>query len=226
VGYLTTQLDGRPDLIEKSIPGFPVMAKRLPKDNGWFAALKCDNVHLETTAIERITPTGVRTVDGVDHDVDLLILATGFRVNDFLWPMRIQGEDGVTLEEAWSKDGARAYMGMSIPGFPNLFCMYGPNTNPKSGGIAMWGEIQARYLAQCVKWLIEHGKKSMAVKPEVFERFNEVLDQRLANAIWHDKRQTSYYRNRFGRIETQSPWATLEYWQMTREPDIDDFVVQ
>jgi len=225
VDYLTAQLDGRPDLIEKSIPAYPVMAKRLPKDNGWFAALRRDNVHLVTEPIDRITPTGVRTTDGVDHDVDLLILATGFRVNDFLWPMRIEGQGGVTLEEAWQKDGARAYLGITIPGFPNLFCMYGPNSNSKSGGICMWGEFQARYLTLCVKYLIEHHRRAMTVRPEVFDRFNQVLDQRLANSVWLDQRQVSYYRNAYNRVGTQAPWATLEYWQMTREPDLDDFVV-
>lgn len=225
VNYLTTQLEGRPDLIEKCIPGYPVMAKRLPKDNGWFAALRRDNVHLVTEPIDRVTPTGVRTTDGVDHDADLLVLATGFRVNDFLWPMHIEGEGGVTLEEAWQKDGARAYLGMTIPGFPNLFCMYGPNSNSKSGGICMWGEFQARYLTLCVKYLIEHGRRAMAVRPDVFERFNRALDDRLANSVWLDQRQVSYYRNAYNRVGTQAPWATLEYWQMTREPDLTDFVV-
>jgi 4-hydroxyacetophenone monooxygenase len=103
--------------------------------------------------------------------------------------------------------------------------MYGPNTNPKSGGIAMWGEFQARYLTWCVKYLIEHGARSMAVRPEVFEAYNEALDKQLRNAIWLDPRQVSYYRNAYGRLATQCPWPTLEYWQMTRQPDIDDFIV-
>ncbi|HEX3947800.1 MAG TPA: NAD(P)/FAD-dependent oxidoreductase, partial [Acidimicrobiales bacterium] len=225
VDYMMGQIGDRPDLVAKCVPTYPVMAKRLPKDNGWFQALKRDNVDLVVEAIDRITETGVRTVDGVDHDVDLLVLATGFRVNDFLWPMRIEGTDGVTLEEAWQKDGARAYLGITIPGFPNLFCMYGPNSNSKSGGICMWGEFQARYLTLCMKYLIEHDRRSLSVRPEVFDEFNRTLDDRLRNAVWLDPRQVSYYRNAFNRVATNAPWATLEYWQMTREPALEDFVV-
>jgi 4-hydroxyacetophenone monooxygenase len=225
VKYLMAQIGDRPDLVAKCIPDFPPLAKRLPKDNGWFAALKRDNVELVTDPIDKITEAGVVTKDGRLRTVDAIVLATGFRANDYLWPMRIEGSGGVTLEEAWRTDGARAYLGMVVPGFPNLFCMYGPNTNPKTGGPCMWGEMQARYIAQCLKFLIESDKASLEVREEVYESFNTVLDQRLANSIWMVQNQRSYYRNDHNRVAVNAPWATLEYWHMTLQPNLDDFLV-
>jgi 4-hydroxyacetophenone monooxygenase len=200
------------------------MAKRIILDNGWFDALKRPNVELNTDRIERITPKGVRTVAGKEYEFDLIVLASGFRPNDFLWPMEIRGREGVTLNELWSKDGARAYLGMMMPGFPNLWCIYGPNTNQKTGGPVMWGEMQIRYALGCIKEILDHGWRSLDVKREVYDEHQRKLDEVLAHSIWMTPEQRSYYRNDFGRVATNTPWRTLDYWKWTRRPDPADFV--
>jgi 4-hydroxyacetophenone monooxygenase len=132
----------------------------------------------------------------------------------------------MTLEDAWRRDGARAYLGVTIPSFPNLFVMYGPNTNPKTGGPCMWGEMAARYITQCIKLLIEEDHAAVEVRRDVFDAFNKTLDERLADSIWMVDGQSSYYRSdEHGRVIVQAPWSTLEYWRMTLRPNLDDFIV-
>ncbi len=128
-GYLETQFTDRPELLDQVLPTYPPGAKRLLRDNGvWADALKRDNVQLIPDSIREITPKGIVTADGVAHDVDVIIYGTGFQASKFLTPMTVTGRGGVDLHEHWSGD-ARAYLGVTVPGFPNLFCLYGPNTN-------------------------------------------------------------------------------------------------
>lgn len=223
--HLRDQLGGRPDLLEKCTPKYPPMARRIVVDNGWLAALTRPNVKLVTDPIERVTPAGVRTVDGVEHALDVLVLASGFHANRYLWPMEITGRGDVTLAAQWSHDGPRAYLGITMPNFPNLFCLYGPNTNPKSGSPCMWGEVQARYSLDCIRRVCELGLSSLEVKASVHDDYNHRLDQRLRRAIWADTRAVSYYRNEFGRVGTNMPWLADEYWAMTRTPILTDFQV-
>jgi 4-hydroxyacetophenone monooxygenase len=216
IDYVMAKVGDRPDLVEKCIPRYPPLAKRLPKDNGWYDAVKRDHVELVVDPIEQVTPRGIRVVAGREYEFDLIVTATGFHVNRFLWPISFEGRDGITLDRAWERDGARAYLGITIPGFPNLFCMYGPNTNGKSGSPIVWGEMQARYILGCIRYLIQNRRRSLEVKQGVFERFNEYLDERLRSLIWMDPRQVSYYRNEFGRSATNGAWLNAEYWPWTR----------
>ena len=225
VAYLMSKVGDDPELARKCIPDYPPMAKRIILDNGWFDALKRPNVELTTDRIKRITPKGVLMESGKEYEFDLLVLASGFRPNEFLWPMEICGRDGITLSEAWSKDGARAYLGMMIPGFPNLWCLYGPNTNQKTGGPVMWGEMQTRYALGCINEILEHGWISVDVKREVYDEHQQKMDEVLAHSIWMDPSQRSYYRNDFGRVATNTAWGTLDYWKWTRKPDLDELVV-
>jgi 4-hydroxyacetophenone monooxygenase len=225
IDYLMSKVGDDPELAQKCIPNYPPMAKRIILDNGWFDALKRPNVELTTDRIQRITPKGVRMESGKEYEFDLLVLASGFRPNEFLWPMEFRGRSGITLDELWSKDGARAYLGMMMPGFPNLWCLYGPNTNQKTGGPVMWGEMQTRYALGCIKEVLARGRKSVDVKREVYEEHQEKMDEVLAHSIWTDPSQRSYYRNDFGRVATNTAWGTLDYWRWTRQPNLDDFAV-
>ena len=125
--YIHEKLPGRPDLIEKVMPDYPPMAKRIPIDFGWFDMLKRDNVELVTDAIDHIETDAVVTVDGRRHEVDLIVLATGFQATRMLQAVPIHGRNGSDLQEVWSGDNPRAYLGMMVPDFPNFFIMYGPN---------------------------------------------------------------------------------------------------
>jgi 4-hydroxyacetophenone monooxygenase len=222
--YLMEKIGDRPDLVEQCVPDYPPMTKRLPRDNGWFDALRKDHVTLVSDPIERFTAAGIRTTTGNEYAVDLVVLATGFQANQFLLPINFVGRDGLTLAERWSVDGARAYLGITIPGFPNLFCLYGPNTNGRAAGPCAWGELQARYAMEAIKYMIDNGVSSLDVRESVYDDFNKLLDERSKYMPWMDLRQSSYYRNEFGRSATNGPFLNRDYWPWTRRPNPDDFV--
>jgi 4-hydroxyacetophenone monooxygenase len=225
VAYLMSKVGHDPELAAKCIPNYPPMAKRIILDNGWFDALNRDNVELVTDPIECITPKGVRLKSGREFEFDLLVLASGFRPNDFLWPMDFTGKDGMNLNELWARDGARAHLGMMMPGFPNLWCIYGPNTNQKTGGPVMWGEMQTRYALGCIKEMLNHGWKSMDVKREVYEDHQQKMDEVLGHSIWMHPSQKSYYRNEYGRVATNTAWGSTQYWKWSLKPDVEEFEV-
>ncbi|OMC33118.1 monooxygenase [Mycolicibacterium fortuitum] len=224
--YLTEQLADRPDLIEKCLPDYPPYGKRPLIDNGWFTAIRCDDVHLVTDAVEEVVPNGVRTADGVVHEADVLLLATGFRALQFLWPMEIRGRSGQTLAEVWGPNDARAYLGLTVPDFPNMFILNGPNTNAGHGGSAYLAiEFQIRYLMQALDHLCTGTADSLEVRDEVFWGYNRELDEGLGRSVWAHPGMSTYYRNGAGRVVVTSPWTYLDYWRRTSDFNPDDFVV-
>ena len=157
--YLRLEFGSRPDLLAKVVPDYPPGAKRMVRDNGvWARTLMRPNVELVTGAVARITPTGIVMADGSVHDCDVLIYGTGYEASKFLTPMRVTGRHGVDLHEQWAGD-ARAYLGVAVPGFPNFFCLYGPNTNLAHGGsIIFQAECQTRYVTCAAPaYLARHG---------------------------------------------------------------------
>jgi len=224
--YLKEKVGHRPDLVEKTVPAYPAFAKRPIMDNGWFDALLRDNVELVTSQIKKVTPKGVVTEDGREHEIDLLVVGAGFQTNKFLYPMRIEGRGGAVLEDVWSKDGGRAYLGITIPKFPNLFCIYGPNTNPRTGSLFMWEELQARYAILCIRELIEKGHRSIDVRQEVHDEYNERMDDAMQEMIWMDQSQKSYYRNEFNRADVNMPWLPEDYFSWTIKPNFSDYLIK
>jgi 4-hydroxyacetophenone monooxygenase len=222
--YIRQQVDGDADLLEQCLPDYPPFAKRFVVDSGWFEALKRDDVDLNTDRIVRITETGIETAEGT-IELDVIVLATGFHATDYLWPMEIAGKDGTTIAERWSGDGARAYQGVMVAGFPNFFMLYGPNTNAFANGPVVWGELQTRYALEWIRYLITNDKRAADVTKEAYDAFNAKLDERLATAVWLDPRQKSYYTNDAGRVVTNGPWSTEEYWHAIRRPALDDFQI-
>ncbi|MET0988102.1 MAG: NAD(P)/FAD-dependent oxidoreductase, partial [Steroidobacteraceae bacterium] len=194
-GYIVEKVGHDPQLLDKCIPHYPPWTKRLVVDNGWYDALNRDNVDLVTEGIESITPQGVRTRDGLQHELDLLVLGSGFKTERYLWPTRYEGRGGLTLESAWQQDGARAHLGMTVPGFPNLFILYGPNAQPRGGGLIAWLELWARYAVKGIATLIENGHRSMDVRADVLSDYNTRLDQRMSTCIWHHHGTKSYFVN-------------------------------
>ncbi len=168
---LRTQVEDD-ELYEKMVPHFPPFAKRALRDDGrWAAAFGRDHVELVTTPIEEITPRGVRTADGVEHEADVLIYGTGFTASDFVSPMRVFGLGGVELNEEWAGDAA-AYLGITVPGFPNFFMLYGPNTNLViNGSILIMVECQVRYAVEAIGRLLRSGHRSMSCRRDVHERY-------------------------------------------------------
>jgi 4-hydroxyacetophenone monooxygenase len=152
------------------------------------------------------------------------VFATGFHSTKMLWPMEIRGRSGITLADAWGPDDARAYLGITVPGFPNFFCLYGPNTNLAFGGsIIFHSECQTHYVMSCLRELIEGGHEAMEVSPEAHDDYNARLDDALGTMIWSTVDVNSWYRNDRRRVVTNSPWRLIDYWRMTKEPVLDDY---
>jgi len=189
--------------------------------------LKRDNVHLITDTIDHIEANAIVMADGTRHEVDVIILATGFHANRMLWPMEIVGRDGENLSDILGEDDPKAYLGITVPKFPNLFILYGPNTNLGHGGSAMFhGECQVRYTMKCLRDLIEGDHRSMEVRKEVHDAFNERCDAAHEKMVWAHAGVDNWYKNGKGRVFANSPWRLVDYWAMTEAPDPDDYIVR
>ncbi|MTD14185.1 NAD(P)-binding protein [Nakamurella sp. YIM 132087] len=223
--YLTAQLRGRGDLIEATLPDFPVMGKRLLLDNGWFSTIRRDDVELLRTGIAELTATEVVTTDGDRREIDTLVLCTGFAQQRFLFPMELTGRDGHSLREEWHDDDGRAYLGITSPGFPNLFHLFGPNTNPPGGSFITVAEAQARYISELLVTMVRDDLASVECREEPFRAYNLALDEANTKMVYGIDGVQNYYRNAAGRVVTNSPWPVPEYWRMTHRPDLADFDV-
>jgi len=221
--HLEEQFADRPDLLEKVLPAYPPFAKRMVFDNGsWAGALKRPNVELVTDPIVRITPTGVETSAG-HFDADVIVYATGFLASHFLEPVRITGRAGADLHETWKGD-ARAYLGITIPGFPNLFCLYGPNTNiVVNGSIIYFSECAVRYMLGCLELLLRDGYDALDVRKSVHDAYNEDVDAANRQRVWGAVDVHSWYKNALGRVSQNWPFTLQEYWRRTVTPDPDEY---
>jgi 4-hydroxyacetophenone monooxygenase len=215
--YVRKELDGDEALLAKVIPQYPPYGKRMLRDNYWYRMLKRPNVVLETNPIERITEHAIQMRDGTVHEVDVIILATGFQASKMLSPMEIAGRGGHTIRQAWGDDDPRAYLGITAPGFPNLFMIYGPNTNLAHGGsIIFHHECQVRYICQALREMIEQGYRTLEVRQDVHDAYNHLLDEKCASMVWTHPGVTSWYKNKANRVTVTSPWRLLDYWKLTQ----------
>jgi cation diffusion facilitator CzcD-associated flavoprotein CzcO len=210
--HMKRQTKAKPGLFEKIWPSYPVGCKRILFSSDYLPALAQPNVDVVTDGIREITENGVVTTDGVLHEADAIIYGTGFAATEFLAPMKIRGTGGRDLHDEWS-EGARAYYGMTVPHFPNLFLMYGPNTNTGGGSIVFFLEVQAAYLREYVDHQVASGAP-LSVKPDVEERYDETVQGRLRNSVW--SACSSWYRNANGRISTNWPYLGIEYKQRAK----------
>jgi cation diffusion facilitator CzcD-associated flavoprotein CzcO len=209
-----------PEVRRKVWPDYTFGCKRVLFSSFWLPALQRANVDVVTEPITKVTPTGVVTADGVEHAVDTIIYGTGFKTTDFMFPMRITGAGGRTLDDAWS-EGAHAYLGISVPGFPSLFVMYGPNTNTSGGSIIFYLETQAAYIRQALELVRERDAAALDIRPEVEERSDRALQARFAGTAW--TQCDSWYRDESGRIITNWPGYMREYVEQTRVLDPADY---
>jgi 4-hydroxyacetophenone monooxygenase len=230
IAFIERKFASRPDLTEKMIPKYPPWSRRpvqVDSDYCYYDALLRDNVTLVTDGIERITASGIETIDGVHRELDVIVYATGFKANECLWPMEVRGRDGRMVEELWAKDGPRAYMGVMVPGFPNFFMIYGPNMNPYGGlGVINHEEMVTRYALQCIEHLVVGGTRSIDVTPDAYWSWNGELDEREKSRIYMDPRAKSYYQNEYGRSATNCPFYGTEMWHRLRRPDFTDLAIR
>ncbi|MFF5784291.1 flavin-containing monooxygenase [Streptomyces sp. NPDC012693] len=217
--HIEEQVADTPELLPKVLPRYPVGAKRVLRDDGsWIRTLKRDDVRLVDERIERITPTGVVTADGTEHTVDVIVYGTGFEASRFLAPMRVTGRGGLDLHEAWG-GSARAYLGLTVPGFPNLFCLYGPNTNlsGQGGSIFYFSECGVSYVLDALRLLLTEGHRSLDLREDVFREFNERLDEANRARAWGWSSVSNWVMDRAaGRTAQNWPFTAQEYWEQTR----------
>ncbi len=209
-----------PGLRRKIWPDYTFGCKRVLFSSYYLPALQRANVELVTDAIERVTPEGIVTADGTSHELDCIIWGTGFRTTDFMFPMRVSGADGADLHEEWS-GGAHAHLGMTVPRFPNMFVLYGPNTNTSGGSIIVYLEAQAAYLRQALEQIRARRAAVVEVRAEVERASDRELQARFAGTAW--TRCDSWYRDSHGRIVANWPGYMREYLDRTRELDPSEF---
>ncbi len=215
-----------PALQEKLIPNYPPYVKR-PNlgDGGFFRAFSQSNVHLCTDGAARFVENGIIDGAGVLHEADIVVYATGFRALEYLAPMEIVGRGGQRIEEFWG-DEPRAYLGITVPHFPNLFLMYGPGTNLGfNGNLFFNAECQARYISRCLQWMVEEDLRAIDVKPEVYADWAGRMDEELSRFTWSHGGAGSWYKNKSGKVIANSPWPLLQYWEWTKAPDKAEFDV-
>lgn len=224
--YIHDQTGGRKDLIDRLVPQYAPVSRRPVVDNSWYKSLTLDHVDLVDTPIARFQPSGIETSDGVLHPCDLIITATGYRVSEYLWPMRVKGAEGQDLHDEWSAaDGARAYIGMMHAGFPNLFTIYGPNSQPISGGPAqpVWFATWSAYVARVLMGMLKEGKSEVDVTRKAYDDYNRALDEAASTLILMTEAggadKNYYIHGEHARLQVNAPWYSPEYYRLCNEVD-------
>ncbi len=211
-----------PELRKTLVPDYPMGAKRILFSDDIYDAYDRDNVLVETSPIDRIVPEGIVTRDGVTHEADVLIYATGFETNTFFAPMRVEGLNGVSLNEIWAREGAEAYLGITHTGFPNFFMMYGPNTNLGHNSIVVMIEAQTRYILSCLNALDARSSKWLNVREDVQRQYNEEMQRRLQESAWAAVDE-SWYKDDRGKITNNWAGRTTEYRRRTKAVNPSDY---
>ena len=209
-----------PGLRAKLKPDYPLGCKRLLFSNDWYPTLAQPDVEVVTEAVVEVLPNGVRSADGTIHEVDVIIYGTGFAATEFLAPIQVTGLDGADLHGRW-KEGARAYLGLSVPDFPNLFVVYGPNTNLGGSSIINMLEAASGAITTLLRHAEAQGGGAVVVRREAEQRFDDEIQERLAHSVWSNC--SSWYHEDGGRITTNWPGQVAEYQRRCAELDVTDF---
>ncbi len=212
-----------PKTIAALTPTYPLGAKRVLFSDTYYPALARPNVQLVIGGVKAITETGVIAGDNSEHTLDTLVYSTGFKTNPFLAGLDITGKDGVMIKDHW-QEGPKNYLGMTVDKFPNLFIMYGPNTNLGHNSIIVMSEAQATYIAQCVEGLAKNNWISLEVKKEVIDKYHKTTQDRLNNMIWTTV-EDSWYKSANGNVPNNYPGRTMEYIRKTKKVNFDEYEV-
>ncbi|HVW27547.1 MAG TPA: NAD(P)/FAD-dependent oxidoreductase [Polyangiaceae bacterium] len=205
----------------KLVPDYPPGCKRVLISNDYLPALQRPNVDVVTDPIDHVARDAILLRDGSARQVDTIVLATGFEATQFLAPLAVEGPNGARLEDAW-RGGAHAYLGMTVAGFPNFFMLYGPNTNLGHNSIIFMVECQARYIAQLVERIARGDVRSVDVRRDRMDAFNEAIQAKLSGTVWNAG-CTNWYATEDGKQTNNWPYFTVDYWRRTRRPNPDDF---
>ncbi|MBA2241128.1 MAG: hypothetical protein H0W09_07810 [Solirubrobacterales bacterium] len=219
--FMRWQLRGDRKLRRRVWPDYAFGCKRILFSSAYLPALRRNDVELVTDPIARLSATGVVTSDGIERPADTIIYGTGFRADEFVAPLAVHGEQGVELQQTW-REGAEAHLGISVAGFPNLFMLYGPNTNLGVGSIIVMVEAQAGYVVDALRALGRAGGGSMSVRPEVQASSSAALQERLGNSVW-TQCESWYRKDGDGRVVGNWPGLMLEYQRATRSVDPSEY---
>ncbi|MEE4191063.1 MAG: NAD(P)/FAD-dependent oxidoreductase [Halieaceae bacterium] len=218
--YLEQEISD-PSLRQVLTPDYPLGCKRILVSDDYYQALAAGGIEVVTSPIEGIGPDGVISADGVERPVDVIIFGTGFKATEFLAPLEIRGRGGERLSDCW-RDGAWAHRGVAVPGFPNLFMLYGPNTNLGHNSIIYMVEAQVRYVVRCIDKMLAHDIRLLDANREVAARFNEKLQADLEDTVWGGE-CGSWYKNASGKITNNWPHSSLRFHFSMQRPDFSEF---
>ena len=230
-GHMLRQLpgEGNAELREKVTPDYPFSCKRIIVSDDFYPTLLRSNTTLETTSISHVTPRGIQMTDGTHHDLDLLILATGFNSTKFLSNINITGTDNQSLNEAWSRDGASAYLGITVPTLPNFGILYGPNTNLAYNSLILQIEAQSLYLTRLITPILaakrKHQTLTLEPRADVTKQYKDWLQSKLRGSTFADQRCSSWFKDEKGRIVNNWAGSAVEYQKRVCWIDWRDFVV-
>ncbi|UXA09791.1 NAD(P)/FAD-dependent oxidoreductase [Mycobacterium sp. SMC-8] len=212
------------ELLAQVTPMYPPMGKRTLQDDGtWLTTLQRNDVELVTAGIAEITADGVTDVTGMHRRADVLVWATGFDVNHQLGPIDIRGTGGLGLNEVWG-DAAFAYLGVTVAGFPNFYCMFGPGTNAVNGASIIYNsECQMRYILGCIDMTLAAATACAAPKAQVCTDYDRRSQNRLKSMVYAHPSVSSYYKNSAGELPTLFAWRIADYWKWTSRPDAADY---
>jgi 4-hydroxyacetophenone monooxygenase len=225
LAHLQNELGDRPDLLAKVTPNYPPYGRRMLRDNGWYKMLRRTNVDLVTDHIVRVEEDGIVAETGHKHLLDVIVLGTGFQASRMLWPMEVIGRGGKSIRDEWKDEDPSAYLGTSVPGYPNMFMLAGPNTGLSHGGSFFFiVECQVRYAMQCIREIVERAHASMECRPEVHWEYNRRVDELHSRMVWTHKGVKSWYTNSKGRVTTLAPWRLVDFWKLTYSLDPADYI--
>ncbi|EKP43985.1 flavin-containing monooxygenase [Acinetobacter baumannii] len=211
--------DGK--LRHRLMPDYPIGCKRILISNQWYETLTQPHVDVINTGIQEITENGILDKEGKLREVDAIIYGTGFTATEFMAPMQITGLDGRTLKDTW-KDGAEAYLGLTVNGFPNFFMLYGPNTNLGHNSIVYMIESQVNYILDALRTTLKNNLLFTNIRAEIQHEFNQNIQEKMKKTVWAQG-CTSWYQTADGKNTNNWPGFTLEYRQRTRRFDIENY---
>ena len=219
--------DHASELLDRVLPTYPPFGKRMLMDNGWYRMLRNPKVQLVDERISNVDANSLTTEDGSEYEADVLVLATGFDVLNFITTYEAQGRSGTSLMSQWEQDNAQAYLGTVVPNFPNFFTLYGPNLQPGHGGSLIFVvEMQVRYIMDVIQKMLDQNLGAVEIRRDVHDRYNEDVDQAHTQMVWTHPGMESYYRNERGRIVVNSPWRNVDFYAMTREADLSEYLTE
>lgn len=226
--YLKEQLDDQFDaLVDKVLPTYPPFGKRILMDNGWFKMLRKPNVHLVTDPIVGCDENKVVTANGSVNELDVLIFATGFDGLKMVDSYAVVGREGRTLRDEWGDDDAKAYLGTMVPYFPNFFVLYGPNLQPGHGGaITFTLEMQARYVREIIREMIDREIGAVEISQDHYESYSARVDAAHRSMLWCHPSVSTYVKNKAGRVVVNSAWRSVDFFEMTKEPEFDKYKIE